>query len=188
MMDLLLRTDPEVVMPLNSTPLLSQAMILTLLHRLAAAIDEDPSDETLQTLLWWLRRAASVLDVTDPLLSPYVGRLLPSVQQKLDSTRRRLAVLPSGPQMIDAARAVADVQKILSGRHFYPDTVPTHNNSSHPPWLKYNIVVPRTRRNSRPAAPPPVQSHTPPTPTEDWDKSYSTVLDAQDSDSSNYGT
>lgn len=36
--DLLSRTNPDVVLPLNSTPLVSQAVILTLVHRVSYSI------------------------------------------------------------------------------------------------------------------------------------------------------
>ena len=104
-------------MPLNSTPPLSQAVILTLVHRLAAALGETPPvDESFKSTLWWLQRAASVLNPSDPLISPYVTRVVPSVQQVLNSTKQRLMILPGGPQAIDAARTIADVQETLSGK------------------------------------------------------------------------
>lgn len=115
--ELLARSNPEVVMPLNSTPPLSQAVILTLVHRLAAALGETPPvDESFKSTLWWLQRAASVLNPSDPLISPYVTRVVPSVQQVLNSTRQRLMILPGGPQAIDAARTITDVQETLSGK------------------------------------------------------------------------
>ena len=115
--ELLARSNPEVTMPLNSTPPLSQAVILTLVHRLAAALGETPPvDESFKSTLWWLQRAASVLNPSDPLISPYVTRVVPSVQQVLNSTKQRLMILPGGPQAIDAARTIADVQETLSGK------------------------------------------------------------------------
>ena len=115
--ELLARSNPEVVMPLNSAPPLSQAVILTLVHRLAAALGETPPvDESFKSTLWWLQRAASVLNPSDPLISPYVTRVVPSVQQVLNSTKQRLMILPGGPQAIDAARTITDVQETLSGK------------------------------------------------------------------------
>lgn len=115
--ELLARSNPEVVMPLNSTSPLSQAVILTLVHRLAAALGETPPvDESFKSTLWWLHRAASVLNPSDPLISPYVGRVVPSVQQVLNSTKQRLMILPGGSQAIDAARTITDVQETLSGK------------------------------------------------------------------------
>ena len=115
--DLLARSNPEVTMPLGSTPPLSQAVILTLVHRLAAALGETPPvDESFKSTLWWLQRAASVLNPSDPLISPYVTRVIPSVQQVLNSTKQRLMILPGGSQAVDAARTIADVQETLSGK------------------------------------------------------------------------
>lgn len=115
--ELLARSNPEVIMPLNTTSPLSQAVILTLVHRLAAALGETPPvDESFKSTLWWLQRAASVLNTSDPLISPYVTRVVPSVQQVLNTTKQRLMLLPGGPQAIDAARTITDVQEILSGK------------------------------------------------------------------------
>ena len=115
--ELLARSNPEVVMPLNSTPPLSQAVILTLVHRLAAAVGEiPPVDESFKSTLWWLQRSASALNPSDPLISPYVARVVPSVQQVLNSTKQRLMILPGGPQAVDAVRTITDVQETLSGK------------------------------------------------------------------------
>jgi hypothetical protein len=115
--ELLARSNPEVIMPLNTTPPLSQAVILTLVHRLAAALGETPPvDESFKSTLWWLQRSSSVLNPSDPLISPYVTRVVPSVQQVLNSTKQRLMILPGGPQAVDAARTITDVQETLSGK------------------------------------------------------------------------
>ena len=115
--ELLARSNPEVIMPLNSAPPLSQAVILTLVHRLAAAVGETPPvDESFKSTLWWLQRAASVFNPSDPLISPYVARVVPSVQQVLNSTKQRLMILPGGPQAVDAVRTITDVQETLSGK------------------------------------------------------------------------
>ena len=115
--ELLARSNPEVIMPLNSTPPLSQAVILTLVHRLAAAVGETPPvDESFKSTLWWLQRSASALNPSDPLISPYVARVVPTVQQVLNSTKQRLMILPGGPQAVDAVRTITDVQETLSGK------------------------------------------------------------------------
>ncbi|KAF8654218.1 hypothetical protein AX16_003742 [Volvariella volvacea WC 439] len=60
--DLLSRTNPELIMPLNGPPLVSQAVVLTLVHRLSAMIgDSSPGDESFKTSLWWLQRSVAVL-------------------------------------------------------------------------------------------------------------------------------
>ncbi|EPQ58070.1 hypothetical protein GLOTRDRAFT_104018 [Gloeophyllum trabeum ATCC 11539] len=114
--ELLARSNPEVIMPLSGPSPLSQAVVLTLVHRLAAAVGEtSPVDESFKSSLWWLQRAASILNTNDPLISPYIARVLPNVQQMLNTTRQRLSILPGGsPQLQDSARVISDVQDVLS--------------------------------------------------------------------------
>ncbi|KAI0064686.1 hypothetical protein BV25DRAFT_1799983 [Artomyces pyxidatus] len=113
--ELLARSNPDIVMPLNGPPPLSQAVILTLVHRLGAAIGESaPVDESFKSSLWWLQRAAMVLNTNDPLISPYVARVLPNVQQMLNTTKQRIAILPGGPQLLETARSISDIQDVLS--------------------------------------------------------------------------
>ncbi|KAN0128472.1 hypothetical protein V8E53_013679 [Lactarius tabidus] len=113
--ELLARSSPEVVMPLKGSPPLSQAVILTLVHRLAGAIGEcAPVDESFKSSMWWLQRAATVLNTNDPLIAPYTSRVLPSVQAMLNTTKQRIAILPGGSQMLETARSISDVQDVLS--------------------------------------------------------------------------
>ncbi|KAJ3556900.1 hypothetical protein NM688_g1771 [Phlebia brevispora] len=112
--ELLARSNPEIVMPLNGQCPLSQAVVLTLVHRLSAVIGEtSPADESFKSSLWWLQRASAVLNTSDPLISPYVARVLPSVQQMLNTMKQRLAILPGGP-LLDTARTISDIQDMLS--------------------------------------------------------------------------
>jgi len=111
--ELLARSNPDVVMPLNGPSPLSQAVVLTLVHRLSSVIGEtSPLDESFKISMWWLQRAASSLNTVDPLISPYVARVLPSVQQMLNTTKQRFAILPNGPT--DVTRGISDIQDILS--------------------------------------------------------------------------
>jgi len=113
--ELLARSNPEVVMPLKGQPPLSQAVILTLVHRLAGAIGESaPVDESFKSSMWWLQRAATVLNTNDPLIAPYIARVLPSVQAMLNTTKQRIAILPGGSQVLETARQISDVQEVLS--------------------------------------------------------------------------
>jgi len=113
--ELLARSSPEIVMPLKGQSPLSQAVILTLVHRLAGAIGESaPVDESFKSSMWWLQRAAAVLNTSDPLIAPYTARVLPSVQAMLNTTKQRIAILPGGPQVLDTARAISDIQDVLS--------------------------------------------------------------------------
>jgi len=111
--ELLGRSNPDVIMPLNSAGPLSQAVILTLIHRIAAAVgDISPVDDFFKSGLWWMQRAISVLNANDPLISPYVGRVLPSVQGMLQTTRQRLNILPVSPS-IDTTRSITDLQDMI---------------------------------------------------------------------------
>ena len=48
----------------------------------------------------------------DPLISPYVARVVPSVQQMLNTTKQRLSIIPGPP--IEATRTISEIQDILS--------------------------------------------------------------------------
>ena len=63
--ELLARSNPEVVMPTTGSGPLSQAVVLTLVHRLSQIIGETPPiDESFKSSLWWLQRAASTLNTS----------------------------------------------------------------------------------------------------------------------------
>ncbi|KAH9934831.1 uncharacterized protein B0H18DRAFT_978500 [Fomitopsis serialis] len=81
--ELLARSNPDLIMPLKGPGPLSQAV-----------------------------RAASTLNSSDPLISPYVARVLPSVQQMLNTTKQRLGIIPGPP--IEATRTISEIQDILS--------------------------------------------------------------------------
>ncbi|KAH8107309.1 hypothetical protein DFH11DRAFT_1691777 [Phellopilus nigrolimitatus] len=69
--ELLARSNPEAIMPSNGAGPLSQAVILTLVHRLAAAIGEtSPVEEAFKASPWWLQRASTTLNTNDPLIFP----------------------------------------------------------------------------------------------------------------------
>ncbi|KAH0830388.1 hypothetical protein J3R83DRAFT_1782 [Lanmaoa asiatica] len=113
--ELLARSNPEIVMPLNGPGPLSQAVILTLLHRLAGIVGETPPiDEAFKSALWWLQRAATVLNINEPLISPYIARVVPNVKAMLNTTKQRLAILPGGPQLMDSARTISEIQDTLA--------------------------------------------------------------------------
>ena len=48
----------------------------------------------------------------DPLISPYVARVIPNVQHMLNTTKQRLSILPGPP--IEATRSISDIQDILN--------------------------------------------------------------------------
>lgn len=113
--ELLARSNPEIVMPLSGPGPLSQAVILTLLHRLVATVGETPPvDESFKSALWWLQRAATVLNINEPLISPYVSRVVPNVKAMLNTTKQRLSILPGPPQLMDSVRTISEIQDTLS--------------------------------------------------------------------------
>ena len=129
--ELLARSSPDIVLPLNGPGPLSQAVVLTLVHRVSTFLsmgrscidiiprqlssiigETPPADEFFKVSMWWLQRAATVLNTNDPLISPYVVRVIPSVQQILNTTKQRLSIIPGPP--IEATRTISDIQEILN--------------------------------------------------------------------------
>jgi len=113
--ELLARSNPEVILPSSGKGPLSQAVVLTLIHRLASLVnDSTPGDEAYKSSLWWLQRTSSSLNPSDDLISPYIARLLPNIQQTLTSARQRL-ILPGMPsQFSDTSRMIQDIQEMLN--------------------------------------------------------------------------
>ncbi len=64
-------------------------------------------------MLWWLQRVANLLRPDDKLIADFIPRVVPTVQQSLNTTKQRLAILPGGSGTIEAARQLTDVQEIL---------------------------------------------------------------------------
>jgi hypothetical protein len=52
----------------------------------------------------------------DPVISPYLDRVLPSVQQMLNTTKQRFALLPGGQPLIDTTRTISEIQDTLTRR------------------------------------------------------------------------
>ncbi|KAL0580223.1 hypothetical protein V5O48_001816 [Marasmius crinis-equi] len=113
--ELLAHTNPELIMPLNGQVLVSQAVILTLVHRLSALIGEIPvGDESLKTSLWWLQRSVALLRPEDKLILDFIPRVIPNVQMLLNTTKQRLTIpIPGLPSTLDMARMVSDIQETL---------------------------------------------------------------------------
>ncbi|KAJ7702347.1 hypothetical protein B0H17DRAFT_1043830 [Mycena rosella] len=112
--DLLSHTNPELIMPLNGPTLVSQAVCLTLIHRLSAVISETPpNDEAFKNALWWLQRTAVLLHPEDKLITDFIPRVLPGVQNSLIATKQRLPLAPGGPPTLEIARNITEVQDIL---------------------------------------------------------------------------
>ena len=64
-----------------------------------------------------LRKKCIVSDVSssqDPVIAPYVARVMPTVQQMLTTIRSRIAIIPNVPQALETARSIQDIQEILS--------------------------------------------------------------------------
>ncbi|KAJ3840135.1 hypothetical protein F5878DRAFT_614147 [Lentinula raphanica] len=113
--DLITSTDPDLIVPLNGTPLVSQAVILTLVHRLSSIIGETPANEEIfKTSLWWLQRLVSILRPEDKLITDFIPRLIPNVQVSLNTTKQRLTIpIPGVPPTVDVARSISDIQETL---------------------------------------------------------------------------
>ncbi|KAK7023928.1 hypothetical protein R3P38DRAFT_2954957 [Favolaschia claudopus] len=112
--ELLAHTNPELIMPLNGPTLVSQAVLLTLVHRLSAVISETPpNDEGFKTALWWLQRASALLRPEDKLITDFIPRVLPGVQTSLVATKQRLPLAPGSPPTLEIARNITEVQDIL---------------------------------------------------------------------------
>ncbi|KAF9072939.1 hypothetical protein BDP27DRAFT_1360693 [Rhodocollybia butyracea] len=113
--ELLATTDPEAIMPLNGTSLVSQAVILTLVHRLASIVGETSTgDENFKTSLWWLQRLVAILRPEDKLITDFIPRVVPNVQVSLNTTKQRLTIpIPGAPPTVDVARTISDIQETL---------------------------------------------------------------------------
>jgi hypothetical protein len=112
--DLLSHSNPDIIMPLNGPSLVSQAVILTLVHRLSAIVGETPpNDDSFKTSLWWLQRSVSVLRPEDKLITDFIPRVIPNVQHLLNTTKQRLTILPGTPPMIETSRTLSDIQENL---------------------------------------------------------------------------
>jgi len=46
----------------------------------------------------------------DKLISDFIPRVIPTVQQSLNTTKQRLAILPGGLGTMETARALSDIQ------------------------------------------------------------------------------
>ncbi|KAJ6618338.1 hypothetical protein B0H10DRAFT_2030437 [Mycena sp. CBHHK59/15] len=113
--ELLSHTNPELIMPLNGPTLVSQAVILTLVHRLSAVIaDVPPNDEAFKSALWWLQRTSALLRPEDKLITDFIPRVLPGVQTSLVATKQRLPLASGGPPTLEVARNITEVQNILA--------------------------------------------------------------------------
>ncbi|EUC64992.1 WD40 repeat-containing nuclear protein, putative [Rhizoctonia solani AG-3 Rhs1AP] len=117
--ELLARCNPEVIMPSsgNGQSPLSQAVVLTLIHRLSSTLSElSPIDEGFKLGLWWLQRASYTVVPNDPVIAPYSSRVMQSAQQILGSTVNRLNLLPGGPSLVETNSMIAQIQRTLSNK------------------------------------------------------------------------
>ncbi|KAG9015018.1 hypothetical protein FRB94_007090 [Tulasnella sp. JGI-2019a] len=113
--ELLSRTPPDSVFPVGQVSPLSQTVILALIHRLALSLTElSPADDAFKTTLWWLQRCAYSLNPNDNVIAPYIGRVLQTAQNTLNTTVQRLNVLPGGPSPAETSSMVGQIQQTLS--------------------------------------------------------------------------
>ncbi|KAG6817085.1 hypothetical protein H0H87_012853 [Tephrocybe sp. NHM501043] len=111
---LLLRTNADVVMPLDRPGPLSQPVILTAMHRLAAIVcATPPNDESFKSAMWWLQRGIKVLDPKEQIVMDYLPNVVPGIYTHLNMTKQRLG-LPGGPPSLEKARSsVTDALEML---------------------------------------------------------------------------
>jgi len=60
-----------------------------------------------------LQRSIAVLRPEDKLIADFIPRVIPNVQQLLNTTKQRLTILPGTPPMIETARTLSDIQESL---------------------------------------------------------------------------
>ncbi|KAG5645898.1 hypothetical protein DXG03_005045 [Asterophora parasitica] len=102
---LLSRMNADVVMPLDRAGPLSQPVILTAMHRLAALVcASPPNDESFTNAMWWLQRGITVLDPKEQIVVDYLPNVVPGIYTHLNMTKQRLG-LPGGPPSLEKARA-----------------------------------------------------------------------------------
>ncbi|KAF5386777.1 hypothetical protein D9615_001668 [Tricholomella constricta] len=102
---LLGRMNADVVMPLDRPGPLSQPVILTAMHRLAALVcASPPNDESFTNAMWWLQRGITVLDPKEQIVMDYLPNVVPGIYTHLNMTKQRLG-LPGGPPSLEKARA-----------------------------------------------------------------------------------
>ncbi|KAF8310181.1 hypothetical protein DL93DRAFT_2169872 [Clavulina sp. PMI_390] len=107
---LLARCDPNVILPSQRelSPL-SQAVVLTMIHRLAESLNDlSPQDEALRSSLWWLQRAAYSLDATNQMIEAYLEAVLSQSQQNLSLALSRFAAYP------EFHNTISNIQHTLS--------------------------------------------------------------------------
>ncbi|OXG43137.1 hypothetical protein C359_01528 [Cryptococcus neoformans Bt120] len=76
----------DYCLPVSGKSPLSQAVLLTLLHRTSIAIAEIPAHHPLfPHLVTWIRRTINLLDPSDPNIKEYIVRLHPVVQTHLSN-------------------------------------------------------------------------------------------------------
>ncbi|KAG5342201.1 hypothetical protein C0989_004513 [Termitomyces sp. Mn162] len=111
---LLARTNADVVMPLDRSGPLSQPVILTAMHRLAAIVcATPPNDESFKSAMWWLQRGIKVLDPKEQIVMDYLPNVVPGIYTHLNMTKQRLG-LPGGPPTLEKARSsVNDALEML---------------------------------------------------------------------------
>lgn len=103
------------------------------MFQLSAIVGETTTatEESFKTSLWWLQRSVAFLRpevrlhcrgclilaaneiFQDKLISDFIPRVVPNVQLLLNNTKQRLAIVPNGPQTLETARTITDIQEML---------------------------------------------------------------------------
>ena len=85
-----------------------------MLSQLSGIISETaPNDDFFKTMLWWLQRVVNLVRPDDKLIADFIPRVVPTVQQSLNTTKQRLTILPGGSGTIEAVRQLTEVQEVL---------------------------------------------------------------------------
>ncbi|KAH8833421.1 kinase-like domain-containing protein [Flagelloscypha sp. PMI_526] len=104
----------DEIVPTNGPPLVSQAVVLALMHRLAAvAAAPLTTEEEFHSSLWWLNRCIFVLHPQDKLIADYISGTIPTIHQWINQAKMRVMVLSNGPGTIETSRKLMDMQEEL---------------------------------------------------------------------------
>lgn len=106
--EVLLNCPADKVMPLNGPLLVTQTIVLSVIHKLAGYLVEVESIDESISLLWWLTRSSQVLDAHDRIIHDYLDRMLPNIQENLFRAIPRFTT--AGPQY---SRQLSDLLQTL---------------------------------------------------------------------------
>ncbi|WVR09594.1 hypothetical protein IAU60_006666 [Kwoniella sp. DSM 27419] len=105
----------EYCLPLQGKSPLSQAVLLTLLHRLAIALVEvSPAQPIFVHIATWEKRTAALIDPRDPNITGYITRVLNVVQTLLGQAMGNLQRYPADLNTQNHLNAVRSIQEVVA--------------------------------------------------------------------------